>query len=525
MNPDQPPARGGLDRLESLPNRRQEEPFPMSQRQLDSLRGSLASLVDSLCQREDTLVQEHERLEQWEQELRLRESQLAAATEAQSAWQSSQDTTLETLGSQLTAMLEQRLLPVLDLLPDLHNRLPLLDRLAAAVEPLSRLPDVVTHQPPNRTPTGISPTGISPTGISPTGISPTGISPTGISPTGISPTGTQSPSELCAAWDNLTAERDRLRLELASMEQLLIEALDGQPIVEKLMPARHELLAELADLRAQLSRSDPAAAPSPELLDPAPDTASGSPEWERAAQALAVATAEWEQAAADRERLLADRACLESEQIRLTEQLELLTAEADRIREENEQLHEQLASAQASQAGPGGLPHFGHEGLSWEERKRLLLMQLNSENENNIPEQQTKKLEILDVIQTTDRELAQRDREIEELRRLVEQQSNARDGVAVGAAAIAQLIESDELIQQERERLRALQTDWEEKLRQSEIDISLERAKLARERNELEEKLKQLEAFSPAASPPEPAETGKERKWLVRLGLKDDQRR
>ena len=42
------------------------------------------------------------------------------------------------------------------------------------------------------------------------------------------------------------------------------------------------------------------------------------------------------------------------------------------------------------------------------------------------------------------------------------------------------------------EKLREIQKSWEEKLRQAEIDISMERAKLGRERSQLEEKLKQM---------------------------------
>jgi xylose isomerase len=139
------------------------------------------------------------------------------------------------------------------------------------------------------------------------------------------------------------------------------------------------------------------------------------------------------------------------------------------------------------------MPNLVYEGLSWEDRKRLLLQQLDTD-ESEFPEQaQAKRLEIQDVLRATEIELERREREITELRSLLEQQAQARQGIAVGAAAVAELVESNELVQQERERLRAIQHDWEDKLRQGEIDLSMERARLARERLQLEKQKQHIE--------------------------------
>ena len=54
-------------------------------------------------------------------------------------------------------------------------------------------------------------------------------------------------------------------------------------------------------------------------------------------------------------------------------------------------------------------------------------------------------------------------------------------------------MDQDELIQQEREKLRLLQEEWREKVRQSEIDISIERARVARLRAEIEDKVSNYE--------------------------------
>ena len=65
-----------------------------------------------------------------------------------------------------------------------------------------------------------------------------------------------------------------------------------------------------------------------------------------------------------------------------------------------------------------------------------------------------------------------------------------------------------------------------EKLRQFEIEASLERARLARERSNLDEKLRVLEQekvhAAPDDTPPEADKPKSSRRWLARLGIKDE---
>ncbi|WP_410965960.1 hypothetical protein, partial [Salmonella sp. SAL4438] len=77
------------------------------------------------------------------------------------------------------------------------------------------------------------------------------------------------------------------------------------------------------------------------------------------------------------------------------------------------------------------------------------------------------------------------------------------------------------LIRQERERLQQAQEEWREKLRQAEVEISVERARIARERAEFEEKLRAIEAErsqvqTGGSKQGKPARG----RWLERLGLK-----
>ena len=164
--------------------------------------------------------------------------------------------------------------------------------------------------------------------------------------------------------------------------------------------------------------------------------------------------------------------------------------------------------------------------MTWEERKALILQQLAADEDEPDEEVQSERIQIDEVLRTTQREIERRDREIAELQSLVEQQAGARDGVAIGAAAIAQVLDADQLIAEERQKLKDIQHEWEEKLRQAEIDLSMERAKLARERIQLEIQLEEAKAAdastneNPAVSNDRPQ--GRTRRWLEHLGLKDN---
>ena len=124
--------------------------------------------------------------------------------------------------------------------------------------------------------------------------------------------------------------------------------------------------------------------------------------------------------------------------------------------------------------------------------------------------------------------VAERDREIEELKQLLHSQSEVHSSVAVGAAALGEIFDKDAVIQEEREKLCQLQSEWKEKLRQAELELSVERAKVARERTKLDEQRRALdERAANAGSEADPTSTAAREKeprrgrWLARLGLKD----
>jgi hypothetical protein len=205
-----------------------------------------------------------------------------------------------------------------------------------------------------------------------------------------------------------------------------------------------------------------------------------------------------------------------------------LTAELANLKQQNTDLASQLAEAQlTSLHNP---PHLylstlNQESLTWEQRKRLIMQQFESESAaENHTEPSQNRIEIEDVLRSSQAEIDRRDREIAELKSIVEQQSNTHEGVAIGAAAIAQMLDSDELVKLEREKLAVIQREWESKLRDAEIQISTERAKLSRERVELESQIRKLSEQT-VNLPPQLSETkvdGKPvRRWLEHLGLRE----
>ena len=210
--------------------------------------------------------------------------------------------------------------------------------------------------------------------------------------------------------------------------------------------------------------------------------------------------------------------------------LEAFEAELSTLRDQIESLtgqNQQLASnlAQSSVRRTIDQSSDSSATLSWEERKALLFAQ-DLETTSSVTVDETEVARLHATVQRLRDEIESRDIEIGQLRDLLETRPQpCEDGLAMGAAAIAQLMDSDELIVEERQRLRNLQAEWESKFRESEIAASIERANLARDRQtlhrrnlELEEQLahlkdelRQEEVAGPAGS----------RRWLAKLGLAD----
>jgi len=162
---------------------------------------------------------------------------------------------------------------------------------------------------------------------------------------------------------------------------------------------------------------------------------------------------------------------------------------------------------------------------NWETQKQHLLAQLEG-FDDNCPQQADDKLTVTGAISITDQIVTEREKEIAELRKQLETQSGHSEVVVAHDHTIAELLDHDQVILTEREKLRTIQEEWRDKLRQAEIDLSVERATIARKRTRLDE---QMEAFqkqqaenqqldSPLNRQTNDAQSSG-RRWLAKLGL------
>jgi len=203
----------------------------------------------------------------------------------------------------------------------------------------------------------------------------------------------------------------------------------------------------------------------------------------------------------------------------LEQRIESLVEQNDQLASELAHLAVQRTVDQSSDASAS---------LSWEERKALLYRQFESEECANIaagePGSNQVECELRHELACMQHELLSRDAEIKELRTLLEQRPQVQGSeLAFGAAAITRLFDDDELIREERLRLKEIQAEWEIKFRDMEIAASIERANLARERRqlecqnaELEEQLAHLKQELRQESIAGPTQN---RRWFAKLGL------
>lgn len=204
----------------------------------------------------------------------------------------------------------------------------------------------------------------------------------------------------------------------------------------------------------------------------------------------------------------------------LRRRFEMAVQDVRELKTKNVELTEQLAKAQhgtpAAGAAAGG-------GSDWESMKKKLMAEMDADFDESNEQQKADKLTVENAIKITDDVVAEKDREITELRQMLDSQAKQVGEVAVGAAAVAQILDTNELVTQERESLKQLQDQLREQLRQAELETSVERARLAREKSELEEKLRSFEAekasLGPTGGGSGDAKANKSRKWLTRLGL------
>jgi hypothetical protein len=208
---------------------------------------------------------------------------------------------------------------------------------------------------------------------------------------------------------------------------------------------------------------------------------------------------------ADSEQQLAD----------LRRRFELAVEDLRHLKQENAQLQDRLAHAGSS----GGSSSPSQVAMDWQSQKARLLAALDAEDvEEDDAERRQERTTIEGTITITDRVVAEKDREIADLRAQLADQTFT---IVETPTLDVDIFDKDELIQAERAKLEALQKEWHDKLRAAELEMSVQRATLARKEAELQQKLQaaqQAQADAPLAPDGKP-----KRRWLSALGLHDDE--
>lgn len=238
---------------------------------------------------------------------------------------------------------------------------------------------------------------------------------------------------------------------------------------------------------------------------------------------------------AEMEKIQASKSILEEENQELHDTIDGLRRRIDKLTTSKSSDHV-AADDSSSDVAPT---------LTWEQQKEAILAQMEADQfdaENFIETLSSQSDEdwsiqpdldpfeavhgLFSTLKAVRTELECSQVEITQLKRTLSEQSQCAvdrsSATATGAAAIANLLGSDELVVEERQRLREMQTEWEEKFRKIEVETSLERAKLARERQRLNARLEEMESeLVQARRENKSAEdTGHaSRRWLAKLGL------
>jgi chromosome segregation ATPase len=310
-----------------------------------------------------------------------------------------------------------------------------------------------------------------------------------------------------SAYNELKIAHEKLERELAAVRESTRPLADLEDLQHKFDLALadvQKLKHENGDLREELAgRPEANDQESPELV---------AIRTER--DALAARVDELEQAAT------AADSTSDQDADDLNRRFQMAVDDVRQLKQENAQLREQLAKAPPS---GGGGAHVGSN--DWAAQRARLVAMLEQEDGDGPLDAARKKerASIQSTIETTDRILAEKEREIAQLQsaRQSQDRSDRADDTARDAE---QCLNADELIAAERGRLATLQAELEGKLRAAELELSVERAKLAREQSALKERLFDLQKIESQAGPAaEPVDHKQpRRRWLSALGLGEE---
>lgn len=202
----------------------------------------------------------------------------------------------------------------------------------------------------------------------------------------------------------------------------------------------------------------------------------------------------------------------------LRERFEMAVNEVRELKTANQELEQKLADSPATN-------FVSSEGNDWESQKRRMLAMLDEEGDSPDQERSQERASIAGTIQITDGVIQEKDQQIADLSEKLQdlESQGSSNSPSPTDEATAAILDVNEVIRSERERLAELEADWEEKLRAAELELSVERAKITRAQAEITKHQQAIEAFQEIDASHKAAgkEDGK-RKWFNKLGLGDD---
>jgi chromosome segregation ATPase len=200
----------------------------------------------------------------------------------------------------------------------------------------------------------------------------------------------------------------------------------------------------------------------------------------------------------------------------LQRRFELAVEDVRDLKKQNAKLEAQIAAAK-SVAPAAATPTAG----TWESVKKQLLASLEGESGELTPTREKERASIQNTVRITDEVVANKDRQIDELKTKLT--SGGASAVADGLDAA---VDADAVIQKHRARIAQIEQEMEDKLRATEMQLSLERAKIAREQAQLTELRIELESMrGPNGTVGEAAGNAPKRRWLSKLGLGDEEKK
>jgi len=203
----------------------------------------------------------------------------------------------------------------------------------------------------------------------------------------------------------------------------------------------------------------------------------------------------------------------------LQRRFELAVEDVRQLKQDNVLLQEKLNRAPQADAAMVD----NDAPLDWQAQKAILLAELEAEENGDIASQRREaRTTIEGTISITDRVVAEKDIEIQQLQKLLDSRPTGAPIAETQPDPHAELFDQDELIQAERARLEEARKKVEEKLRKAEIEISVQRATLAREQAAVEEKMSHLPKEEVPDEQVEASAGKPRRRWLSALGLKEE---